>query len=173
MSIIAHQFMYNRNNEDHKRNVFGHYMDTRFGRVEEQVEEEEQSEEEDPLSHSQDYRRPQLDPVSQGIHSSLSLSCILPTSILPFFYSVLFSCFASSYCLLAFFSSLFNLLPCFISSIFKYYFLYSILAFMYPSHHIHLFCSTFFFIIYLILPIFQPFFLSCYIILCQKCCPLP
>ena len=60
----AHQFMYNRGNDDQKRNLFGNYMEGRFGSVE---EEDEQSEEEDHLAHSHDYRRPQLDPISQGM----------------------------------------------------------------------------------------------------------
>jgi hypothetical protein len=56
--------MYNRGNDDQKPNLFANYMGGRFGSVE---EEEEQSEEEDHLTSSQDYRRPQLDPISEGI----------------------------------------------------------------------------------------------------------
>jgi len=32
------------------------------------VEEEDEESEEEPLSVSQDYRRPQLDPISEGVH---------------------------------------------------------------------------------------------------------
>jgi len=66
--IISAQFMFNRNHEEEKKHFFGNYMDSRFGSVEEEKEEEEeQSEEEDHLSHSHDYTRPQLDPISQGM----------------------------------------------------------------------------------------------------------
>ena len=49
------------------------YMADRFGRVDEEDEEEE--EEEDPLTNSQDYRRPQLDPISEGNAQSQKCLC--------------------------------------------------------------------------------------------------
>jgi len=42
-------------------------MVDRCGRVEEEEEEEdEDNDEDDPLTSLQDYRRPQLDPISEG-----------------------------------------------------------------------------------------------------------
>ena len=43
------------------------YMVDRFGRVEEEDEEES---DEEPLATSQDYRRPQLDPRTEGNYQS-------------------------------------------------------------------------------------------------------
>lgn len=43
------------------------YMTDRFASVEEEAEESE----EEPLSNSQDYRRPQLDPTSEGMCMNL------------------------------------------------------------------------------------------------------
>ena len=57
--IVVAQFMYRRTNS-RDASELGHYM----GCV---VEEEgEESEEDDHLTHSQDYKRPQLDAVSEG-----------------------------------------------------------------------------------------------------------
>lgn len=62
----AEQFMFRRSNSRDPN--LSAYMADRFGRVDEEDEEEE--EEEDPLTNSQDYRRPQLDPISEAKLSS-------------------------------------------------------------------------------------------------------
>ncbi|XP_031555843.1 HBS1-like protein [Actinia tenebrosa] len=84
----AQQFMYNRGNDNEQSNLFSNYMSGRFGSVEEE-EEEEQLEEEDHLSNSQDYRRPQLDPISEAklsscldqLQSILGDDCHEPTAV--------------------------------------------------------------------------------------------
>ena len=47
------------------------YVADGFGRLDEEDEEES---EEEPLASSQDYRRPQLDPKSEGINSCSTVS---------------------------------------------------------------------------------------------------
>ncbi|XP_068748443.1 uncharacterized protein [Montipora capricornis] len=64
----AEQFMFRRSNSRDPN--LSAYMADRFGRVDEEDEEEEEEEEEDPLTNSQDYRRPQLDPISEAKLSS-------------------------------------------------------------------------------------------------------
>ena len=56
------------------------YMVDRCDRVE---EEDEDDDEDDPLTYSQDYRRPQLDPISEGntLHRIKYISNILFTFI--------------------------------------------------------------------------------------------
>ena len=59
--LSAEQFMFRRSNSrDPNLSV---YMTDRFGPVDEEDEEES---EEETLASSQDYRRPQLDPISEG-----------------------------------------------------------------------------------------------------------
>lgn len=54
--------MFRRSNS--RESSLSAYMAGRFASVEEEDEESE----EEPLSISQDYRRPQLDPISEGVN---------------------------------------------------------------------------------------------------------
>ena len=69
-SLLAEQFMFRRSNSRDPN--LSTYMADRFGRVDEEDEEES---EEEALASSQDYRRPQLDPTSEGIHNFLAHLC--------------------------------------------------------------------------------------------------
>ncbi|EDO47522.1 predicted protein [Nematostella vectensis] len=81
----AHQFMYSRG--DNHPDLFSNYMGGRFGSVEEEKEEEE--EEENSLTSSQDYKRPQLDALSEAklsscldqLNSILGDDCHEPTAV--------------------------------------------------------------------------------------------
>lgn len=65
----AEQFMFRRSNSRDPN--LSAYMVDRCGRVEEEEEEEdEDNDEDDPLTSLQDYRRPQLDPISEAKLSS-------------------------------------------------------------------------------------------------------
>ncbi|XP_029207476.2 transcription factor Sp4-like isoform X1 [Acropora millepora] len=64
----AEQFMFRRSNSRDPN--LSAYMVDRCGRVEEEEEEDEDNDEDDPLTSLQDYRRPQLDPISEAKLSS-------------------------------------------------------------------------------------------------------
>lgn len=59
--LAAEEFMFRRSNS--RDSSLSAYMAGRFASVEEEDEESE----EEPLPVSQDYRRPQLDPISEGV----------------------------------------------------------------------------------------------------------
>ena len=69
MLPAAEQFIFRRSNSRDPN--LSSYMADRFGRVDEEDEEES---EEETFASSQDYRRPQLDPTSEGIITSLLCS---------------------------------------------------------------------------------------------------
>ncbi|XP_078363300.1 HBS1-like protein isoform X2 [Oculina patagonica] len=79
----AQEFMFRRSNSRDPN--LSAYMNDRFASVEEEAEESE----EEPLSSSQDYRRPHLDPTSEGklsscldqLHSILGESLHEPTAV--------------------------------------------------------------------------------------------
>lgn len=62
LSLLAEQFMFRRSNSRDPN--LSAYIADRFDRVDEEDEEESEDE---PLASSQDYRRPQLDPTSEGM----------------------------------------------------------------------------------------------------------
>ncbi|XP_067034143.1 HBS1-like protein isoform X2 [Acropora muricata] len=64
----AEQFMFRRSNSRDPN--LSAYMVDRCGRVEEEEEEDEDNDEDDLLTSLQDYRRPQLDPISEAKLSS-------------------------------------------------------------------------------------------------------
>lgn len=66
MLPAAEQFIFRRSNSRDPN--LSSYMADRFGRVDEEDEEES---EEETFASSQDYKRPQLDPTSEGIITSL------------------------------------------------------------------------------------------------------
>lgn len=81
----AERFMFRRSNSRDPN--LSAYIADRFGRVDEEDEEEE--EEDEPLNSSQDYRRPQLDPISEAklsscldqLHSILGENLHEPTAV--------------------------------------------------------------------------------------------
>lgn len=82
--LSAEQFMFRRSNSRDPN--LSAYMTDRFGPVDEEDEEES---EEETLASSQDYRRPQLDPISEAklsscldqLHSILGENLHEPTAV--------------------------------------------------------------------------------------------
>lgn len=78
--FLAERFMFRRSNSRDPN--LSAYIADRFGRVDEKDEEEE--DEDEPLNSSQDYRRPQLDPISEGMLTYKKLLMKNPTVMLLF-----------------------------------------------------------------------------------------